>query len=158
MKQQIDASIRICACACYRVFHKRQSKDGRCPSCGFAHYGAVFVLGSLWKAIFWLIWDTFFHRPDSNPFSERNNFYERYTDNFEMDTGHCDECDKEYKLSECIRDWESESWEYSQKYEVIYCPECDNAIDNLYHNPTLKEKLVMFITKPMADRKMEGWI
>jgi hypothetical protein len=47
-KQQ-KAKIRICA-SCERVFILY--KD--CPCCGFASYGAIWVIG-FWKTIFYLI-------------------------------------------------------------------------------------------------------
>lgn len=42
---QQRAKLRICA-SCEWVFHISTAKDGGCPKCGFAHYGARWVHGN----------------------------------------------------------------------------------------------------------------
>ena len=47
MKDQRTAKLRVCA-HCEKVFWDR---EGGCPVCGFAHYGAIWALG--WKKAVW---------------------------------------------------------------------------------------------------------
>ena len=62
---QHNANLRICA-SCERVWW---GADKSCPVCGFAHYGAIWVLG-FWRAVFYWIFK--FHRfvPSENRVDE----------------------------------------------------------------------------------------